>query len=44
MAFHQEIVNIGMRIRATYDSLSPRDKEVMSFVLSGLLNKKLPLR
>ena len=31
-------------LRASYQSLSPREKEVMVFVLSGLLNKRLPLR
>jgi FixJ family two-component response regulator len=28
-------------LRASYHSLSPREKEVMSFVLSGLLNKQI---
>jgi FixJ family two-component response regulator len=28
-------------LRASYQSLSPREKEVMSFVLSGLLNKQI---
>ncbi|CAB3793125.1 response regulator transcription factor [Pararobbsia alpina] len=28
-------------LRAAYDSLSPREKEVMAFVLSGLLNKQI---
>ncbi|HEY2025328.1 response regulator transcription factor [Paraburkholderia sp.] len=28
-------------LRALYESLSPREKEVMSFVLSGLLNKQI---
>jgi FixJ family two-component response regulator len=28
-------------LRASYDSLSPREKEVMAFVLSGLLNKQI---
>ncbi|MFL9913023.1 response regulator [Paraburkholderia fungorum] len=27
-------------LRASYESLSPREKEVMAFVLSGLLNKE----
>jgi FixJ family two-component response regulator len=27
-------------LRASYQSLSPREKEVMAFVLSGLLNKQ----
>jgi FixJ family two-component response regulator len=27
--------------RASYESLSPREKEVMAFVLSGLLNKQI---
>jgi FixJ family two-component response regulator len=28
-------------LRASYESLSPREKEVMAFVLSGLLNKQI---
>jgi FixJ family two-component response regulator len=28
-------------LRALYESLSPREKEVMAFVLSGLLNKQI---
>jgi FixJ family two-component response regulator len=28
-------------LRASYQSLSPREKEVMAFVLSGLLNKQI---
>jgi FixJ family two-component response regulator len=28
-------------LRASYQSLSPREKEVMGFVLSGLLNKQI---
>jgi FixJ family two-component response regulator len=38
-AWSQRLTNA--RIRACYDSLTPREKEVMALVVTGLLNKQI---